>query len=187
MNLFTKVMPTDAQSRKIMEERAALLAVETVDTVTVDATMVNYIRFKLGNNELYGLPYHEVREVMSVDKITAVPMSPGFVLGVIYWHGKLISVVDLANYFGIKDSTNTEVNKLIAIVSYEKSILGLKFHDVTGVDSYSQEALDKNLAMNTNIKDVYVHGIHHGRVTILNIQQIVSDLTAELMKQRGSL
>lgn len=186
MNLLSKVMPDDDHSRHIMGARAALLAQKIKDTGTLSESTVNYIRFKLGNGEIYGIPYSEIQDVVTVDHIATVPMTPEFVLGVAYWHGKLITVVDLGRFFALSSAAQVAGKHLIATIKHERFIIGFRFNDVDGVDAYAQAMLDKTLLMNNNIKENYIYGIHHGRVTILNIKQVVIDLAMELMQQKGA-
>ncbi len=60
----------------------------------VDRRAGKYLAFHLGSEE-FGIPVLNVREIMGVQDITAVPQTPAHVRGVINLRGKVIPVVDL--------------------------------------------------------------------------------------------
>lgn len=185
-NKLSKFMPQDAFSLKVMEDRAQILSRVAAKDHADEAERTDYIKFNLGQNESYGIPYHDVLDVRHAENITKVPMSPSFVVGISYWHGKLIPIIDLAKYFNITENTDVNCDKIIAAISNDKCIIGLSFDDVSGVDSYLNHSLDPNLAVNQKIKDQYIYGIHNGRTTILNVKNILNDISAELMSKKGS-
>src|SRR3990167_9491593 len=94
-NKLSKVMPKDAFSIKVMNERALILSEVVKNDRSDEVIKTSYIKFMLGQNEFYGIPYHDVLDVKHAENITKVPMSPAFVVGVSYWHGKLIPIIDL--------------------------------------------------------------------------------------------
>ena len=67
-------------------------------------------------NEVYAVEILSVREIIDFDNITAVPMMPPFIRGVINLRGSVVPVVDLASRFG-KDLS--QITKRTAIVIIE--------------------------------------------------------------------
>ncbi len=59
-----------------------------------------YLTFFLGDEE-YGVAILRVQEIIGLQAITRVPRTPAFVRGVIDLRGKVISVVDLRERFGM--------------------------------------------------------------------------------------
>lgn len=180
---INKLMPNDKVSKQILHDRASLLSVEDNHEDDIRSLMIDYIKFVLNSDELYGIPYQDIQEIKPLSNITVVPMAPNFVLGIIYWRGKLIPVIDLATFFAINNPHHTEM-KYVAVVVKDKNILALAFNDVFGVDNYLPETLDKNVAINNKIKDQYIHGIHQGRTTILNIMSVLSDIDKTLQNKK---
>ncbi len=60
-----------------------------------------YLTFHLGKEE-FGIRVLQVREIMGLQDITAVPQMPGFVRGVINLRGKVIPVISLRLKFGLE-------------------------------------------------------------------------------------
>lgn len=177
-------IPDDAMSVTIMAERAKILAKPGITTDS-EINKTNYLKLVIGNNELYGIRYQDIVDVKPAEKITAVPMTPEFVDGIEYWHGKIIPVINLAKYFGVDHESVSTVKKSIVTVMTGKVIVGLTFDDVIGIDMYENGKLDKNIPVNNKILDEYVAGIHAGRVVILNINNILTDISKELNSKMG--
>ena len=64
-----------------------------------DVRAGKYLTFRLGREE-FGIGVLQVREIVGLQEITAVPHTPGHVKGVINLRGKVIPVVDLRAKFG---------------------------------------------------------------------------------------
>lgn len=60
----------------------------------VDAAQ-QYCIFRAGGQRLC-LPVTEVEEVVELPRLTSIPLSPRFLLGVVYLRGRVVPVVDLA-------------------------------------------------------------------------------------------
>ena len=65
--------------------------------------------------EHYGLPILDVRELIGLMPITAVPRAPGFVRGVINLRGKVIPVIDLRLQFGMEPCPATDQTVIIVV------------------------------------------------------------------------
>ncbi|HEY6391441.1 MAG TPA: chemotaxis protein CheW [Bryobacteraceae bacterium] len=59
-----------------------------------------YLTFRVGI-DAFAVPFSRVREIMSMQEITAAPESPAFVKGTINLRGKIVPVVDLRLKFGL--------------------------------------------------------------------------------------
>jgi purine-binding chemotaxis protein CheW len=76
-----------------------------------------YLTFKL-EDEIFSLDIAKVREVLDFTKVTKVPRTPDFMLGVINLRGSVVPVVDMRLKFGLS-KTETTVNTCIIIVEIE--------------------------------------------------------------------
>jgi purine-binding chemotaxis protein CheW len=65
-----------------------------------EARSGKYLTFQLGAEE-FGIQVLQVREIMGVQEITAVPQTPAHVKGVINLRGKVVPVIDLRLKFGL--------------------------------------------------------------------------------------
>ncbi len=86
----------------------------SVATITETA---QYLTFKL-EEEIFSLDIFKVREVLDFTKVTKVPQTPDFMLGVINLRGSVVPVVDMRRKFGLSQA-DTTVNTCIIIVEIE--------------------------------------------------------------------
>lgn len=73
-----------------------------------------YLTFVL-QGETYGIDVLQVREIIRLTGITAVPQMPDYVRGVINLRGKIIPVLDLRLRFGFAESPDTEQTCIIVV------------------------------------------------------------------------
>lgn len=79
-----------------------------------------------------------VREVVSVDSITAVPAQQPHVLGIMLVHGRLVPVVDLCRLVQKLDmALTTSPARRLVVVSIDDNEVGIVADDAKGVISLS--------------------------------------------------
>lgn len=98
------------------------------------------IIFLLGD-ETYGADVKQVREIIRESKITVVPKSPPFILGVIDLRGKIIPVVNLSAKFNLPESTNKEKSRII-ITDINGEPIGIKVDAVTEVIKVDAQSIE---------------------------------------------
>ncbi len=76
-----------------------------------------YMTFRVGGEE-YGVEILKVRELIGLLEITRVPHAPPGVRGVVNLRGKIIPVVDLRTYLGIK-SQNAAARPVIIVAQLQ--------------------------------------------------------------------
>ena len=64
-------------------------------------------------DENYAIPVSNVREVLTVPKITCIPQMPDFVRGVINLRGSVVPVLDLRLRFGLGTTSQSEETSII--------------------------------------------------------------------------
>jgi purine-binding chemotaxis protein CheW len=80
----------------------------------VDERAGKYLVFALGREE-FGIRVLNVREIMGIQDITAVPHTPAYLKGVINLRGKVIPVVDLRLKFGLPPVEHTQRTCIIVV------------------------------------------------------------------------
>ena len=65
------------------------------------ATRIQHLSFRV-REAAYALPIELVREIIEYAHVTAVPMMPAFIHGVINLRGNVVPVLDLAARFGFE-------------------------------------------------------------------------------------
>src|SRR5690348_12049253 len=91
-------MPQDEETKRILIERAKQLAKQEINKAQ-EQSLTKYICFRLGQKELFGIPYENIKEVMNNVLLTQMPNVPAYVAGVINRRGALIAVLDLKKFF----------------------------------------------------------------------------------------
>lgn len=103
--------PTDEQ---ILKERAMIIARSRVASShhsTTDSLVVEFMLFP----ETYAVEAIFVGEVLTVKEICSIPGTPDYVMGVMNFRGKIISIINLKLLFGFKEQGLTEMNKALLI------------------------------------------------------------------------
>lgn len=165
------LMPNDAKACQILNERAKKLA-EKSETIEKKVT-VNYIRFQIGNNEYYGIPYHSVQEVIENVVLTKIPHAEQCVAGVINHRGTLLTIIDLTQFFQIPSVEFSQ--KIYVIVTKIKGVsIGVMANKIEDIAEY--EKISNESSYQGMIRAQYILGIHDNHTTILNMDTMMTDL-----------
>jgi purine-binding chemotaxis protein CheW len=151
-----------------------------------------YLTFTL-ERESYGIDVLQVREIIRLTDITAVPQMPVYVRGVINLRGKIIPVIDLRVRFGFADVKNTDLTCIIVVQvklpDGKVTQMGLivdgveEVANITGADI--EETPDFGAKLDTN----YILGMAKvkGAVkTLLNIDRVLSAPALREIKKTAS-
>lgn len=120
-----------------------------------------YLTFKLGGEE-YGLEILKVREIIGLMSITAVPRTPPYVRGVINLRGKVISVLDLRQKFGMEGAAVTVESCIIVVdvaLSGDSILMGLLVDAVSEVLDIGDEEIQDAPEFGTHINTDFILGI----------------------------
>lgn len=153
-----------------------------------------YLTFHLGK-ETFAIGILGVKEIIEYGTLTAVPMMPGCVRGVINLRGRVVPVVDLSVRFG---RTLTEPGRRTCIVIVEVAAegdhrdIGIIVDAVNQVIEIPAADIEPTPSFGANLRSEFIHGMGkvEGRfVIILNITSVLSiDAIAQLgQRQDASL
>jgi purine-binding chemotaxis protein CheW len=120
-----------------------------------------YLTFKLGAEE-YGLEILKVREIICLMSITAVPRTPSYVRGVINLRGKVISVLDLRQKFGMDSAADTDESCIIVVdvaSSGDSILMGLLVDAVSEVLDIGAEEIQDAPEFGAQINTDFILGI----------------------------
>lgn len=166
------LMPQDAASRKVLEERARVMA-QPVSQQQAGAR-VQYLCFRLGAVERYGVPYQYLDELLYVNNLAPVPCTPAFVAGVINHRGELLTILDLKEFFRMPAVAAGDEARII-VVKHGDMRTGLLVDGVDGYDDYQDSELSPPLSSEGVSNIAYVLGIHAGNVALLNLEALLDD------------
>ena len=139
------------------------------------ATSFQIVCFKIGNEE-YGVEILQVQEIQKLPKITALPKSPDYILGVIDLRGKVVPIVDLSKKFKIQSKKNDETTRAIFVEIKGKKV-GLSIDAVSHVLKVDSNEIEPPPPVVKGISGKYIIGIaklEKGFVVILDINKIFS-------------
>lgn len=131
--------------------------------------------FKIGNEE-YGIDILQVQEILKLPKVTKLPKSKTYIMGVIDLRGKVLPIVDLSKRFNIDSNKLTENSRAI-VVNISGKKVGLGIDSVSHVIKVNSGDIEPPPPVVRGISGKYIVGIakiEEGFVVILDISQLFS-------------
>lgn len=162
---------TPEQEQAELRRRAKNLARKPHETRSGE--QIEVVTFLLAR-EHYAIESHYVREVHIMRRFTPLPYTPTFVLGVTSIHGRIVSVLDLREFFGLPRQGMTELNKLLVLQAGQMSF-GVLADDVTGSRHPALADLQESVHTITDARESYVRGITSDRLIVLDGQRLITD------------
>jgi purine-binding chemotaxis protein CheW len=130
----------------------------SVSSITETA---QYLTFIL-EDEIFSVDISKVREVLDFTRITKVPQTPDFMLGVINLRGSVVPVVDMRLKFGL-DKAETTVNTCIIIVEIEldaeTTVLGALVDSVQEVMELDPDQIEPPPRIGTRLNTKFIKGM----------------------------
>lgn len=120
---------------------------------------IQLVVFQLGD-ELYGAEIGSVREVVPAleYRVTRVPRTPRYLLGVTNLRGKVIPVIDLRRRLGLPDAPLTKASR-IAVVEGEPGTVGMTVDGVSEVLRVPAGAIEPPSPVIANIDSDFIRGV----------------------------
>ncbi|MEM2839435.1 MAG: chemotaxis protein CheW [Thermoplasmata archaeon] len=138
---------------------------------------VQLVIFSLGSEE-FAAEITQVREIISIDKITRVPSAPKFIFGVINLRGKLVTVVDLHERLGFQRTQPLEKSKII-VSDIKGGVLGMMVDQVVEVSRVLESQIEPPPPMSAGkIDSKYILGIAKMKdrlIVILDLENVLID------------
>ena len=170
-------MPQNEIAKGVLLERAKHLAKIEINRAQ-ENSLTKYICFRLGQRELYGIPYDKIKEVMNNVPITRMPNVPSFVAGVINRRGALIAVIDLNNFFH-HETVDDKSRGYTMIITSKKMVAGILVDSIEDAAAYNAFLLDPPIP-SLGVSSDFILGIDQGTIPILNIDVILSTFSDQL-------
>jgi purine-binding chemotaxis protein CheW len=164
------IAQVDAQTT--LRERARKLAAER-ESMKCDETGLDVVLFELAM-ETYGLETRWISEVAPLRRLTKVPGTPPFIMGITGIRGRVVSLVDLRVFFELPVKGITQFNRLLLL---EGS--GMEFcivaDRVVGTSRVNPESLCRDVATLTGVRRSYLLGVAGGPIIILDGEKLLED------------
>jgi len=144
------------------------------------SSIQQYLMFNLGG-ETYGVGIHAIREILEYPGVTAIPLAPAFLRGVINLRGAVVPVLDLSVRFG---RSPTQINRRTCIViieisqGNERSLLGVIVDGVTEVREVDEDQVEPQPQFGIGLRTDFVAGMlrrEQGFIPILDIAAVLAE------------
>ena len=138
------------------------------------------------DGELYGLNVQHIFDIRVLERVTFVPRVPAWVLGVVNWRGRILSVIHLRQFLGLPSPSNGAENKnkpnqrLLVLQAGEMEV-GIQADNVFAIESIPVSQINKEDGNVRAIKPELINGLfmRHGNqqeiVVLLNLPALLSD------------
>jgi purine-binding chemotaxis protein CheW len=135
------------------------------------------VTFQLGE-ELYGIDIMDVKEIVRVQAIRAIPNAPTYVEGIFNLRSEIIPIINLHRRFHLKKVLTSEEDELLSgfiILDIDGMKLGIIIDRVSRVVSIEKEDIQPPPQMLSGIGAEYIRGVvrqEQGYLIILNIRDL---------------
>jgi len=135
------------------------------------------VTFQLGE-ELYGINIMDVKEIVRVQSIRAIPNAPSYVEGIFNLRSEIIPIINLHKRFHLKKLVSSEEDELLSgfvILDIDGMKLGIIIDRISRVVSIEKEDVQPPPQMLSGIGAEYIQGVvrqEDGYLIILDIRDL---------------
>ena len=159
------------QERALLRRRAKELAKPIELPVILNS--IELMQFKLAY-EMYAVETKFISEVIKVIHITPLPHVPHFVLGVINYHGTILSVIDIRKFFDLPGEPLSDLNRLIILRDGEMTF-GVLVDRVGEIVDLPVSEILTNSSVFGSVRNEYLKGITQDHIIVLDAKKILCD------------
>ncbi len=161
----------DSREHIILKQRAEQLA--RPDDKVESGRLLSVVEFRLAQ-EVYAFELVQVRKVVPVSALVALPGAPAFVAGITHFSGQILSVVDLRRFFELPTPKNDSRQKLI-ILRDRNMQMAVLAEEVLGVRELEEHRLQTGLPTLTGVRERYLKGVSPDQTIVLDVSRMLSD------------
>lgn len=154
----------------------------------VETKSGKYLTFQLADED-YGIALLQIKEIIGMMPITAVPRTPAYVKGVINLRGQVIPVTDLRLKFGMSEIAYTDRTCIIVVeVQGEASTVqvGVVVDAVSEVLQIREDAIEATPSFGAKVDTEYILGmanLDEGVKILLDIDRVMTADDVVLLEQ----
>lgn len=157
--------------RERLRERARELARPAPEPVAGDALDLQV--FEL-SGETYAVETRYVDEAIALKRMTPVPCTPDFVLGIVNVRGRMVSVLDLRRFFDLPLKGLSDQNRLL-VIRDEYMEFALLTDRVPGATRLPADELQDPPAHLDGIRADYLLGVTARHCSVLDAGRLLAD------------
>lgn len=163
--------PAEEEQRKILKARAARLA-QAGEGDRTEGERIEVLQFRLGS-ERYAFETSFINEVCPLKDLTPMPCTPGFVLGIINFHGQIVSVVDLQKFLNLPGEPDIDRGRVI-ILQTKGMEFGIFVDEIIGLRNVCIDGLQGSLATLPDLNAEFLKGVTQDCVAVLQAEKILT-------------
>lgn len=140
---------------------------------------IQLVTFKLGE-ETYGIDIMDVKEIVKIQEIRAIPGAPPYVAGILNLRGTIIPVINLHKRFNLKKLETGEEEKLLSgiiVININDKLIGIIIDKVSRVIIVEAGAIKPPPQIISGIGAEYIDGVvnnEDGYLIMLDIRRMFS-------------
>lgn len=144
-----------------------------------------WVTFHL-EDEKYGVPVEQVKEVLRYTEITPVPGAPDYVLGIINLRGNVVTVLDTRKRFALQAFEITDATRIV-IIEVDNQVIGILVDSVSEVMRLNSEEIETAPNVGNDESSRYIQGVASRNGNLLILVDINKLLTDEEWQEMASL
>lgn len=147
------------------------------DLILTSENTIQMVSFLISNG-LYGMDISDINEIIKVGKITPVPGSADYIIGVMNLRGMIIPVVDTGKVLGLSKITFSDNTRIIIIEIQDQDKIGLVIDMIMDIVNISPDKIGPPPATLEKTKAKYIKNqtqIDDKIMAILDMKDIGSD------------
>lgn len=113
--------------------------VTEVDEKLEEIPKEQYMTFACGE-EIFGISIKYVNEIIGLQKITHIPDTENFIIGLINLRGKIIPVIDVRIRFGMEPLEYNDRTSVI-VIDVKSTVIGLIVDRIEGVAEFAENEI----------------------------------------------
>lgn len=160
------------EARRILKERAQVLA-QPPEEVETPAEVLGLLVFSL-DRERYGVEPTHVLDVAPLRRLTRIPDTPPFVLGVMNYLGTLRPVLDLRRFLDYGAQGGID-GKWVVTVETGGMMFGIACNAVAGMVRVGAQDLAPPPAAIAAGRRAFIRGVTKDMVTVLDLEALTQD------------
>jgi len=156
--------------------------------MSVETKAGKYLTFQLAEED-YGIALLQIKEIIGMMPITAVPRTPANVKGVINLRGQVIPVTDLRLKFGMEEIDYTDRTCIIVVEVHGEVAtvqVGVVVDAVSEVLQIRDEDIEATPSFGAQVDTEYILGMANmdeGVKILLDIDRVMSPRDVALLEQ----
>lgn len=156
---------------QVLRERALKIS-KSLDQQGEKGESRTVLEFLL-SSERYAIDSLRVGEVCLINKLTPLPCTPDFVMGIINLRGEILTVIDIKKFFSLPHRGITNLNRVI-VVEYDGVEVGILADEIFGERTIWTDDLQKNVTNITETNADFIEGVTSDRLIVLDMKHFLS-------------